>query len=153
MKTFQLCLICACLVWKIVQGNDADVLTKRDSSFHPYHKSPVDYERFLNRTDAIERQADFGLDAGVILGIIGTILGIFSILGIAVHTNNIDTLSKDQDNICTVNKAVGNTVIAQSNIALTIGATVAADNTNLNAQFNSIIDQINAFANSFAFSC
>lgn len=122
MKTFQLFLICASLVLQNVQGNEADVLTKRDNSvevdpyaayYEQYAAQHQDEPNFVaayadeKQGFGASMQNILGPDAGVMLGLIGAVLGTIAVVGVAVNNNNVNSLSKDQDSICTTAKSFG----------------------------------------------
>jgi len=41
------------------------------------------------------------------LGLIGSLMGVIALIGLAVNANSISSLSKDQDSICTTAKSIG----------------------------------------------
>merc|ERR1712141_363410 len=83
----------------------------------------------------------FGPDSGPMLGAIGAIVGAIALVGVAVNNNNVNSLSKDQDSICTTAKALGNTALtlsdASSSSQFTGGSTgTAAKNSEIQARLN-----------------
>jgi hypothetical protein len=168
MKTFQLFLICACLVWQNVQADKEDVLTKRDNSVEadPYAAAPVDpyaayYEQYAAQQHAeqtgfpIEYPIDkqgfagsmeslLGPDAGLLLGLVGALAGTAALIGVALNNNNVNELSKDQDSICTTVKDLGASAVTPLTTAqiLVMDNAAALSGTRLAA----VITELNSYA-------
>merc|ERR1711936_1552085 len=65
---------------------------------------------------------------------------ILAAIGVVINNNNVNSLSEDQDSICTSTKALGNTVISTSPYTATPTQTTA------NAAFNTLANAINNIA-------
>jgi len=135
IKTF---VICACLVLSS-GATQPDVLAKRDSSaevdpyaayyaaYDPSAAYPNDVEHAGVQTvsekqgfaNAMENV--FGDDASLVLGTIGALMGTLAAVGVVLNNNNINSLSLDQDAICTVA-----TNVAAIDLTLTTAAFAAA---------------------------
>jgi len=156
--TFKVFVVCASLV--LAKAAKPDVLSKRDSSVETHHfaENTVDpyaayYEQYAQQVpSAVSEKQGFahsmesvlGSDAALVLGTIGAIMGTLAAVGVVINNNNVHSLSKDQDSICTSTKALGNTALTAS--ALGTAAATAAWTTTLNAEINKIITAINAIA-------
>lgn len=169
MKTFQLFLICACLVWQNVQGDKEDVLTKRDNSVEvdPYAAAPVDpyaayYEQYAAQHQAeqtgfpieypVEKQGFsgsmeslLGPDAGLLLGLVGALAGTAALIGVALNNNNVNELSKDQDSICTTGKALGGFNVAALTAAELLAANAGAGAHVGGTKLNAVIAALTAY--------
>merc|ERR1712226_934631 len=80
------------------------------------------------------------LDPALILGAIGAVMGTLAAIGVVINNNDVNSLSEDQDSICTSTKALGNTVISTSPYTATPTHTTA------NAAFNTLANAINNIA-------
>lgn len=126
IKTF---VICACLVLQNTGATQPDVLTKRDSSpeVDPYASyyanqyesgayAPQELAQSLQTISekqgfAASMENVFGDDAALVLGTIGALMGTLAAVGVVLNNNNINSLSLDQDAICTSATAIGNLAI------------------------------------------
>lgn len=127
IKTF---VICACLVLQYSGATQPDILTKRDSSaevdpyaayYAAYENGVQEYQPELAQpglqtvsekqgfANAMENV--FGSEAGLVLGTIGALMGTLAAVGVVLNNNNINSLSLDQDAICTSATALGNLAI------------------------------------------
>jgi len=90
------------------------------------------------------------LDPALVLGAIGAVMGTLAAIGVVINNNNVNSLSEDQDSICSMTRSIGTTSLATSAIT---GATTAGAITEIlplqvatNTQLNLIINAINGFA-------
>lgn len=150
IKTF---VICACLVIQTIGANQPDILAKRDSSVE---SQPDPYASYYSQYDpsAVEvvqqplqtfsekqgfagaMENVFGDDASLVLGTIGALMGTLAAVGVVLNNNNINSLSLDQDAICTTAKELGNQQIT---------TTVAGANPT-KAEFLVVVNAINAIS-------
>lgn len=136
MMTIKTFVICALFVAQSIQATSPDVLTKRDNAvdvdpyaaYYEQYSHPVEtsdsnkinpLHTLTTLTTLHEKQgfapameAMFGQDAGLVLGTIGAVIGTLAAVGVVLNNNNIHSLSKDQDSICTSVKGLGNLNIA-----------------------------------------
>jgi hypothetical protein len=123
MMTIKTFVICAVPIAQSIEAASPDVLTKRDNAVDvdPY---AAYYEQYSNQLESIQpnavqqiinekqgfaptMEAVFGQDAGLVLGTIGALMGTLAAVGVVINNNNIHSLSKDQDSICSTSKALG----------------------------------------------
>merc|ERR1712018_230084 len=118
MMSFKTLVICSVIVY--AQATKPDVLAKRDSSVEvdPYAAYYERYSNAVHTTGLTEKQGFagamenvFGDDAALVLGTIGALMGTLAAVGVVLNNNNINSLSLDQDAICTSARAVGNLAV------------------------------------------
>jgi len=152
IKTF---VICACLVIQNTGANQPDILSKRDNAEDPYANYYQAYDP--NAAEVVQQPLQpfsekqgfayamenvFGDDASLVLGTIGALMGTLAAVGVVLNNNNINSLSLDQDAICTTATAVGDLNIPNS--AAVVGANDAAT---IQAALRTEVDRVTALIN------
>jgi len=96
----------------------------------------------FNRQDGFgEVGAPFGEVDDSLIAIAGAVLGGLAVIGVLINANNIQSLSTDQDNICTVVKDIGSASLS----SITSTTSIDSDAERM-AEFNKIITEINSYA-------
>jgi hypothetical protein len=117
----------------IAAKEDAD----RDSGYHEPSAAYAEpsYAAASYDAEPFDLSSMLGPDPGVTIGLISGALTLLALIGVFVNANNINSLSNDQDSICTSVSTLGGTTFA----------TVAAAPTQ--AQFNALTAALNTVAN------
>merc|ERR1739844_628294 len=104
-----------------------------------HHKPPPTLNPFKilkNRQDSFagDIEAFFGPDAGTLLGALGALMGTIALFGAGANAINVQSLSTDQDSICTAVKTLG---------AIDVSSATTTDTTT-GTELNALITAIEA---------
>merc|ERR1712045_209531 len=89
-----------------------DITANHENYYQSYLRNAQKYANKPTRKQGYnhinEMMTDvLGPEAALTLGLIGSLMGVVSLIGLAVNANSISDLSKDQDSICTTAKQIG----------------------------------------------
>merc|ERR1712045_445717 len=123
-----------------------DITANHENYYQSYLRNAQKYANKPSRKQGYnqinEMMTDvLGPEAALTLGLIGSLMGVVSLIGLAVNANSISSLSTDQDSICTTVKDIGNAALTS------ISATTEIDSdAERMVVFNNIITEINSYA-------